>query len=245
MKTEQEFIDFCLARLAAEGIEAFPEMEKDEDGDDCGIRVRVPAWERDNIERSLCKNAVYDFLHAKLDGQHTKGLLVSSPGLNNVEIYCYYPPHAEAGKTLDKWDIQIWAVGAAPDKFDWAEIIEGDDAAWWDGWETPNRLFFISQRLGNLATFLNYQLIDLPPVPPLSRQELVSLLQKRAASDSIFCHSGDIQDSWRLLLDADRALVLHKQKCGSTTPILDEHFDSMGRLVVDGVVVLHRCFGLI
>ena len=244
MKTEQEFINFCLARLAAEGIEAFPEMEVDDDGDELGIRVRIPAWERDNAERTLCRRAVYDYFNSKLDGQHSKGLLVSAPGLSIVDVYCYYPPSAEAGKKLDKWDLRVWSVGAASEKFDWAELIEGDDAAWWDGWDAPSQLAFVSQRMANIATFLNYQIIDLPPVQPLTRQELVDRLQRPGYGDSIVCDSGNIKDIWRLRLNTYRDLVLHKQQCDSITPVLDHHFDKAGRLVIDGVVALHRCYGL-
>lgn len=241
MKTEQEFIDFCLARLSAEGIEAFTEMEKDEDGEECGVRVRVPQWENDDAERSLSFKAIYSFIHAKLDGNPSKSLQVSAPGLDFVEVYCYYPPHAEAGKTLNMWDIRIWSVEASLDKFDWTEIVEGDDTtSWWEGWDAPTQLYFVSQRHANLATFLNYQIIDTPPVPPLSRQELVNILKKRI-QDSISCLSPNGMTIWPLRLTWAGELVLHKPDDESVTVIKNEHFDERGRLVVDGAVALHRC----
>lgn len=245
MKTEQEFIDFCLARLAAEGIEAFQEMEKDENGEECGMRVRVPLWENDDDERSLSFKAIYSFIHGKLEVQHAKGFQVTAPGLAPVEVYCYYPPHVESGKELDMWDIRIWNVEGTLDNFDWTEIIEGDEAtSWWDGWDAPLELFFVSQRHANLATFLNYQIVDLPAVPPLSRQELVDILKKRGGPDYISCLSPDNMTVWPLRLTRAGELLLHKPDHEAVTVIKDKHFDERGRMVVDGNVALHRCWAM-
>lgn len=243
MKTEQEFIDYCLTRLAAEGIEAFTEVERDEDGEECGIRVRVPAWECNNEELTLSRKAIYEFIHAKLAGQPLKGFVASAPGPSFLDVYCYYPASVDDGKTLDRWDVMIWSVGATLDKFCWTELVEGDDSAWWDGWDTPSELFFVSKRLATLATVLTYQIVDLPPVEPLTRHELIERLKQLQPKEGIICLSEDMNDRWELRLSAEGELFLHKRKEGSMTPIHDEHFDENGRLVLDGFVIMHRCHG--
>ncbi|MPQ71478.1 hypothetical protein [Pseudomonas sp. MWU12-2323] len=243
MKTEQELIDYCLARLAAEGIEAFTEMELDVDGEECGIRVRVPTWECNNEELTLSRKAIYDFIHAKLAGLPLKGFVASAPGLSFVDVYCYDQASVDEGKTLGRSDVMFWGVGAQLDKFCWAELVEGDDSAWWDGWEAPSELFFASNRLATLAAVLNCQVVDLPPVEPLTRLELIERLKHLQPHEGIICLSEDKNDRWELHRNTDGELFLHKRKEGSMTPIHDEHFDDKGRLVLDGFVIMHRCHG--
>lgn len=242
MKDEQKFIDFCLSRLAAEGIEAFTEMEL-KDGEEVDLRIRVPAWECDNEEKTLCRDAIYAFIHSKLAGQPYKGFSAAAPGLAEVDVYAYHPTAIDAGETLSQLHLGVWGIGAKLELFEWTEMVEGDDSAWWDGWEFPGNLHFISQRLTNLAAVLNFTIVDLPAVSPLTRLELVDRLKAQGPLDSITCLSPDHNDQWCLRLNAEGELHLHKKIDGSSILIGDEHFDDKGRLVLDGFVTMHRVHG--
>ncbi|MFL1449256.1 hypothetical protein ACI77O_12745 [Pseudomonas tritici] len=243
-KPELEVINEIIVKLAAEGVEAFVEQRESEyEEGKTDPFLRVPAWENEKHEGTLCRSAVYAFIHGKLDGQPGKSFMASSPTGPSVEVYSYNPTCTDEGKELGQWNILIWGVGASLDKFDWVESIEGDDSAWWDGWDMATEFDYLEKRVANLWMLLNYTIIDTPAVPPLTPEELTDVLKDTAKSDALICHAPDLNDRWTLRLGSDDQLVVHVQSSGALIPITDTNFDK-GRLVLDGHVLMHRCWGL-
>lgn len=240
-KSEADVMQEIIAKLAAEGIEASIETRKDADDLPEIEWLRVPSWE--NSEGGLCRKAVYAFLHSKLASQPGKGFVASSPLSTNVDVYCYYPPSVEQeGRELSCWDIMVWGVGAGLENFKWEELVEGDDSAWWDGWDMMPEFDYLDKRVANLWNLLNYQIIDMPAVPPLTHSELVGILKDSTTRDELFCHGPDYKDRWSLRLAENDQLVVHSALQNTVTPITEANFDK-GRVVLDGRVLMHRCFG--
>lgn len=241
-KTENEVINEIIQKLAAEGIEAVMVKRPDdyeEDGDLIDV-LSVPAWEL--ADGQLSRKAFYQFIHAKLASQPAKGLVATAPGVNYCDVYGYYPVAVEDGRVLDCWDVNVCTTGSGLEGFSWQEMVEGDDSAWWEGWDVPTELEYLPKRVANLYMLMNYEIVDLPPVPPLSEQELVETLKSKKHGDQLFCHGTDLNDLWTLRLSNDGLLVLHKQSDGSLTPIDQSNIDSKGRLALDGQVLMHRCW---
>jgi hypothetical protein len=134
--------------------------------------------------------------------------------------------------------------GSDFDQFSWEEAIEGDDSAWSNGWEMGGELAQISSRVANLASILNFELKELPAPKPFTVEEFIDHLKKTSSRSGIFCHGPDHNNRWELRLSDEGALVLHMVKENTDTPITAEHIDDKGRLVFDGRVILHRCWGL-
>lgn len=249
-KTESEITQEVIAKLAAEGVHAFvvtyesmDEEFKADFADDSvdGTVLRVPAWE--TKYKGLCRNAVYQFIHSKLAGQGGKGFVASVPAVGYTDVYCYYPLAVSAGKELSFVDVMVNGCGSSLEHFSWDEIVEGDDSAWWDGWDAPTGLTHLPKRLATLSILLGYQIVDLPPIKPFTEQELIAELQKPHRSEGLFCHSKDHNERWSLRLSAAGTLELHKAGDGSKTPITAECCDGMGGLVLDGHMLMHRCWG--
>lgn len=246
-KSELEHCQEIIAKLAAEGIHAFvvtrESMGEDFD-DNCESEfvLRVPAWE--NKDHCLSREAVYQFIHTKLAGRGGKGFLAAIPEIGYSDVYCYYPLALDTGKELNCWNVMVSCCGATLENFSWEEIVEGDDSAWWDGWDRPAKFERLPQRVATLAILLSYEIVDLPPVNPLTEQELIEELKKPAyATSGLFCHSTDHNERWSLRLSPAGTLVLHKAGDDSLTPITAENFDGKGGLVLGGHMLMHRCWG--
>lgn len=247
VKSEQELTQEIIAKLAAEGVEAFvvtrESMGEDFDnGGESEFVLRVPAWE--DKERCLSREAVYEFIHSKLASQGGKGFVAAMPEVDYSDVYCYYPLALDTGKELNCWNVMVSCCGATPENFSWEEIVEGDDAAWWDGWDTPHGLDHVAKRVAALAILLNYQIVDLAPIKPLTEQELIDELKKPAnAINGLYCNSTKCNDRWSMRLSPAGTLVLHKPSDDSLTPITAENFDGKGGVVLNGHMLMHRCWG--
>ncbi|WHS57623.1 MULTISPECIES: hypothetical protein [Pseudomonas] len=240
--TESKVISEVVQKLAAEGIEAVMVKRPDEDEEDGDLIdvLSVPAWEL--ADGQLCRKAFYGFIHAKLASRPTKGLVASVPGVNYCDVYGYSPVAVDDGRVLDCWDLNVLSTDSGVEGFSWQEMVEADDSAWWEGWDVPTELQHLPRRVANLYMLMNYEIVDLPPVQPLSEQELIEALKSGKHRDGLFCHGTDLNDRWTLRLSERESLVLHKLSDGSFTPIDQTHIDSKGRLVLDGQVLMHRCW---
>jgi len=244
-KSVSQVIEEVIAKLASEGVDTLITQRPSEyDESELEDVLSVPAWEMP--DGYLCRKAVYEFIHSKLSGQAGKGFMTTLTGINYCDVYAYDPAVIDAGKVLDCWDVTVGVIsigGSNLEHFSWEEMVEGDDSAWWEGWDIPSELDFLPKRLANLYLLTNYQIVDLPPVEPLSEQELIGILKKRGAGASLFCHGPDYNDRWSLRLNGDDSLVLHKQSDDSLTPITQDNIDAKGRLVLESQILMHRCWG--
>lgn len=241
LNNEHELMTKLIEMLASEGVEAFiskgaPEHEGDEPED----VLRVPAWERP--DGAFSRESVYNFLFSKLDGHPGKGLATELPGTRSLNIYAFNPEAIDDGKALNRWDILVWSAGISLDSFTWQEMVEGDDSAWWEGWDLPSELEHLPRRVGNLLILLHYKLVELPALLPLTELGLVSTLEKRGAGAELYCSSPDYKHRWSLRLSASGALVLHKQSDQTITAITTENIDDKGRLMLDGRMLIHPCW---
>lgn len=241
LQNETELMQKLIALLAAEGVEAFIGKGKPEDeGDELEDVLRIPAWERP--DQDLSREAVYNFIFSKLDGQPGKGLATEMPGTRSLNIYAFDPEAIDEGKELGRWDILVWSAGNTIDTFTWQEMVAGDDSAWWEGWDVCIELEHLSRRVANLLILLHYKLVDLPSVEPFTEQGLISTLHKRGPNAELFCLTDDYKNRWTLRLSPSETLVLHKKNDNSITPITSENIDGKGRLVLDGRVIMHPCW---
>lgn len=246
VNSERQIIDEIIKKLATEGVSALMVRRPSEDDENEYVDVlSVPAWE--GTDGYLSRKAVYQFIHTKLAGQAGKGFLAAVPGIDTCDVYAYDPTAIDEGRTLNCWDVNVscFRIGESIlDNFQWDEMVGGDDTAWWEGWDMPGPLDYLTKRVANLYHLANYQIVDLPTVKPLSVQELIGILKKRGAGGSLFCHGPDYNDRWGLRLIGDDSLVLHKQSDNSLTPITQDNIDAKGRLVLDGQLLMHRCWGI-
>lgn len=238
MKSANEVVESLIAKLAAEGIEAFATVVDTDDITEGEPTIRVPVWENDKGD--LSRNAVYGFIHTKLQGERRKGFQCKLPATgDNFDLYCYDPD--EDGE-LKHHHLMTWNTGEPFDRFDWTGVVMGDDVAWYDGWEMYDCDELV-QRVAFLASLLDCEIVDLPPVRPLSRQELSDKLKALLAMpypDHISCCSSNPNSLSALRFDQDGNLVIWQQFDDSLTMVKDEHFDEKGRLVIDGHVFLTR-----
>lgn len=241
LKNEHDLMTKLIDMLASEGVEAF--ISKGAPEDDCDEPedvLRVPAWE--SPDGALSRVAVYSFLFSKLNGLPGKGLATELPGTRSLNIYAFNPEAVDNGKALDRLDILVWSAGNSLESFTWQEMVEGDDSAWWEGWDLPTELEHLPRRVGNLLILLHYKLVDLPALLPLTELGLISTLEKRKAVAELYCSSPDYKDRWSLRLSASGTLVLHKQSEQTLTAITSENFDDKGRLMLDGRMLIHPCW---
>jgi hypothetical protein len=231
MKTEFEYAENCASVLEKEGVAHY--FETSEAGQS---KLRIPSWEMEDGD--LSSRAIYEFIHTKLAGQSGKGFALRAPIGDAVQIYTYDPFPAEEGLALTTDHILIWGYGPSIDAFEWGDVEYGDDRVWEDGPDPAWEMRHLTQRIGFLSCMLNYEIIDLPPVPPLTRQELIDDLE---AGCEPF-HFTTKKPNERLLgsLNEEGQLVLNKKSDNSDTILTDEHFDSLGRLVFEDEVVMHR-----
>ncbi|MBJ2214106.1 MULTISPECIES: hypothetical protein [Pseudomonas] len=233
MKTEQEYLDFCVAKLAEEGIAAtiIPEPEAPE-----VPTISVPAWETES--KLLCRKTVYQFIHDKLKGQRDKGFQSFHPGTGApLDVYCYNP---DRDGDPDKWDLLIWN-NHGNTVFDWCDLVEGDDSAWPDGWEIGD-VWVATERVLFLHSILSYVIIDLPEIQALEREEIVAEL-KAHPQEVIFCHAPDWRTRWCLDLNKDGELHLFRAGIEGSTPVDESHFVTPTRLAFEGHVYLTRSMG--
>jgi hypothetical protein len=243
-KSEIELTQEIIAKLAAEGVHAYVEVRTiDEDGDECEPEdiLRVPAWETD--DQSLCRKAVYTFIHSKLAAAPGKGFAGMFPGLPYAEVYCYNPVALDAGKELGCWDVRVSGASDYLEDFAWENVVEGDDCAWCEGWDHPSEMDYVSRRVATLAILLNHSLVELPPIEPYTESELIAEIQKQQGIGWLYCVSGDHKDRWSLRLSATGSLVLHKQSDNSETPITAENFAGRRGLVLGSQTLMHRSWG--
>jgi hypothetical protein len=242
-KTESQVIQEIITKLAAKGIESFIVQRPSEEENGSLVDVlSVPAWEKGDGD--LSREAVYEYIHSKLASQPGKGLITAIQGISDGDVYAYSPVAIDEDRALNWWDLNVCCTDTKLEKFSWEEMVDGDDTAWWDGWDTLPELGYLPRRVANLYLLANYQIVDMPPVEPLSEQELIEVLKKRGTGESLFCLSPDYNDRWSLRLNGARTLVLHKRSDNSLTPINQSNIDSKGRLVLDGQIMMHRCWGL-
>lgn len=235
MNTELQLAKKCIAALAVEGVDAHMEFN-----DGGSLRLRVPAWEAEDTD--LCRLTVFEFIHRKLGGQRSKGFVTKTPISGIVEVYTYDPCCFEAGKPVSASDMLAWGYGASVDEFDWTAVVEPDGGAWEDGYDSHHEMGHLTQRLGFLSCLLNYEIVDLPAVKPLTRLELQDEILSGANSGLayIYCRSDKKDERLILALNQQDQLVLNKRSDNSDTLITDNHFDEHGRLVFEGAVILHR-----
>lgn len=245
-KSAAQYAQEIIEKLAAVGVSAF--IEKPQDGKDNAdddfwegeFILRVPAWEAK--DGSLSRSAVYEFIHSKLAGRGDAGYVVGLPGISYCDVYCYYPLSVESGEKLLSSDLQVWGAGSKLEQFDWSEAVEGDDSAWWNGWDLPTELEHLPKRVGTLALVLSYTIEPLPAPAPFTEQELIDKIKTLKLGSGLFCHSTDPNDRWTLRLSESGGLELHKAGDQSVTPITAANIDDKGRLVLGEHILKHRCW---
>ncbi|MEX6780365.1 hypothetical protein [Pseudomonas aeruginosa] len=246
-KSAAQYAQEIIEKLAVEGVSAFiekPQDGKDDPDDDFWegeFILRVPAWEAK--DGSLSRKACYEFIHSKLAGRSDAGYVVGLPGLSYCDVYCYYPLSVENGKQLSCWDLLVCGASSKLELFDWSEAVEGDDSAWWNGWDLPTGLDHLPKRVGTLALLLSYTIEPLPALVPFTEQELIDKLKSLKAGSGLFCMPIDLNDRWTLRLSEAGRLELHKASDQSVTPITAANFDEKGRLVLGEHILKHRCWG--
>lgn len=232
-----EVMNHLISLLAAEGVEAFiGKVAHEYDVNELEDGLRIPAWENDKQE--LSRKAVYEFIFAKLAANPRKGFITEMPGVpNTLNVYTINPCKLDAGSELNCWDVMVWCAGSSIDSFNWEECVEGDDSAWWEGWDIPHGFGLLSRRVANLLILMHYKLVELQLVKPFSEAELI---QKVISNGDLYCESGDHTDRWKLRLSPAGTLVLHKQSDDSQTPITHANINDMGGVVLDGRTIMHR-----
>lgn len=232
MTTELELAKACITSLAAERIEAH--LTYDEAGTP---RLCIPTWEADDGD--LCWRKVFAFIHQKLGGNPRNGMVTKTPISGIVEVWTYDPCVAEDGNAVGALDLLYWGYGKSVDEFNWEAVAQPDERAWEDGYDAHPELSHVSQRVGFLSTLLNSEIVELPPVPPLTRQDLLEALDN-AGPAGLYCNTRKRSEILQMVLNASGKLVVRKRSDGSETPVTDEHFDQHGRVVFEGEVILHR-----
>lgn len=231
MTTELELAKTCIASLASEGVEAH--LTYDDAGN---ARLRVPAWEA--VDGDLCWRTVFAYIHRKLGGDPRNGLVLKTPNSSVVEVFTYDPRTTEDGLPVCADDLLHWGYGKSVDEFDWEEVRQPDENVWEDGYDAHADLAHVSQRVGFLSTLLNNEIVELPAVEPLTRQDLLDAIHNWPSG--IFCNSRKPSELLTMLVSAEGQLVVRKKSDGSLTPITDDDFDKHGRVVFEGEVILHR-----
>lgn len=237
-----EVMNYLITLLAAEGVHAYiAKVNADYEEDELEDGLRIPAWENDKQE--LSRKAVYEFIFSKLAANPHKGFVVEMPGVaHTLNVYTINPIMLDQGVERDCWDVMVWSAGSTLDSFTWEECVHGDDTAWWEGWDMPDGFGLLSKRVANLLVLLHNKLVDLPPVQPFSESELIAKLSKGGARAEMYCDSGDLADRWNLRLSPAGTLVIHKESDGSLTPITSENINGKGGVVLDGRIIMHRCW---
>lgn len=246
-KSALQLAQEIIAKLAAEGVSAFIEQPEGSNADpeddfwEGEFILRVPAWE--SKDGSLSRKGCYEFIHSKLAGQGNTGYVVSLPGVSYCDVYCYYPLSVENGKPLTSSDLLVWGAGTKLEQFDWSESVEGDDSAWWNGWDLPSEFDHLPKRVATLLLILSYTIEPLPAPAPFTEQELIDKIKSLKTGSGLFCMPAEINDRWTLQLSASGALELHKLSDQSLTPITAANFDDKGRVVLGEHILKHRCWG--
>ncbi len=228
MKVQCPITIVVLGKLKKHGIECYMEIPENE------FRtpwLRVPPLEAKNC--LLSRDAIYAFIHKQLAGDRRKGFACTDVQGRFLDLYCYNPDV----ETTEQSGILIWNAGA-PDLecFDWTGLIEGDDSAWHDGWDVVDQ-GDLSDRVAFLAGLLNFKIVDLPPVKPLTLEELGTLT---STARGPYLYGPDLNSAWVLRVKESGELYIYKTGTGETVDVLPEHIDAKGRLVVDGHVLLTR-----
>ncbi|HDS1721631.1 hypothetical protein NPS53_08975 [Pseudomonas putida] len=231
--TTEEMIAACIAKLQAEGINAFMGADPENEGNQV---LLAPSLQ--NSAGDICQMRVYGYLSCKLNCQKRKGLMMRHPVSGEpYDIYVYDPESRE--DSPDASELMVWSVHEGH-PFDWTELSLGD-AGWDNGWELIE-CDHIEQRLAFLSYLTTCEVIDLPEPEPLTVEELREVAASEISKGNAgrFCYAPIPSNQWHLKLDAAGELVMSMSESQQLLKITAEHIDAQGRLVIDGHVVLTR-----
>lgn len=117
--TTEEMIAACIAKLQAEGINAFMGADPENEGNQV---LLAPSLQ--NSAGDICQMRVYGYLSCKLNCQKRKGLMMRHPVSGEpYDIYVYDPESRE--DSPDASELMVWSVHEGH-PFDWTELSLGD-----------------------------------------------------------------------------------------------------------------------